>query len=107
MFYSSAFAAAIPFAMWLLPAAAIKGFLQAADGYLKGRGKPMIGVLARGISIFVMLGFVAVTWSRWELLSIPMAACVGQAVAMVMIVTGILLNVDDEPKQPAIEGGAA
>ena len=42
--FSDRFAAAIPLVMLLVPAFAIKGFLQAADAFLKGRGKPMIGV---------------------------------------------------------------
>jgi O-antigen/teichoic acid export membrane protein len=92
-FYTSEFSAAIPFAMWLLPACAIKGYLQAIDGYLKGRGKPMIGVWSRVLSIFVMLAFVAVAYSRFELLSIPMAACVGQFVSMLIISSAALRDV--------------
>jgi len=61
--YGNAFAPAIQFAMWLLPACAIKGFLQAADGFLKGRDKPMVGVWARFLSIFVMLGFVGLVYA--------------------------------------------
>jgi len=58
MLYTAKFEPAIVFALWLLPACAIKGYLQAADGFLKGRDKPMIGVWARFLSIFVMLSFV-------------------------------------------------
>ncbi len=92
-FYTSDYAAAIPFAMWLLPACAMKGYLQAIDGYLKGRGKPMIGVWSRVLSIFVMLVFVAVAYSRFGLLSIPMAACVGQFVSMLLISAAVVRDV--------------
>jgi len=94
-FFTEEFAPAIPFALWLLPASAMKGFQQAADGYLKGRGRPIIGVWARGISILVMLAFVALTFQRTGLLSIPQAACVGQAFSMVLITIAVFLNCDD------------
>lgn len=90
-FYKSPFAPAIPFALWLLPACAIKGYLAVVDGYLKGRDKPLIGVRARTLSIFMMLGFVAAVYAgiisgpEQKLLSIPMAACLGQAISMVIV----------------------
>lgn len=93
-FFTEEFAAAIPFALWLLPASAIKGFQQAPDGYLKGIDKPMIGVKARIYSIIVLLVFAAATYHRFELLSIPMAACVAQTVSMIIILTGLFLNLD-------------
>jgi O-antigen/teichoic acid export membrane protein len=99
MLYPPAFSAAVPFALWLLPAAAIKGYLQAADGFLKGRDKPMIGVWARVLSIFLMLGYIAMVYGgvirgpEQKLLSIPIAACLGQAVSMVIISVAVVLNV--------------
>lgn len=95
-FYKEPFAPAIPFALWLLPACAIKGYLQAVDGYLKGRGKPMVGVWARFLSIFLMLTFVAMVYAdlikgpEQKLLCIPMAACLGQAASMVIISTAVI-----------------
>jgi antigen flippase len=113
LFYEEAFAAAIPFALWLLPASAIKGFLQAADGYLKGRDKPMIGVRARLLSIAVMLAFVWMVYHGWlpspqqKLLSIPMAACLGQALSMVIITSAVLLDVNERQRQTASLFGEA
>ena len=92
-FYGGEYAPSIIFAQYLLPACAIKGFLQAADGYLKGCGKPMIGVVARFLSIFVMLAFVYFAHQRFGLVSIPMAACVGQALSMIIITTFVVLEV--------------
>ena len=91
LFYGEPFRPAIAFVWFLLPACAIKGFLQAVDGYLKGCGKPLIGVWARVISIFVMLVFVAVSYQEFGLLSIPMAAFVGQTVSM-LIITGYAIR---------------
>lgn len=94
LFFGEEFAPAIPFALWLLPASALKGFQQTADSYLKGRGKPMIGVWARGLGILVLLAFVALAFGYFGLLSIPMAACAGQAFSTLIITAGVFLNVD-------------
>ncbi len=89
-FFSDRFAAAIPLVMLLLPAFAIKGFLQVTDSFLKGRGQPMTGTLARLSSIVVMLGFVAITWTSLGLPAIPIAAGVGQALSMFVIAGAVL-----------------
>ena len=84
---------AILLALWLLPVGATKGCVQAADAFLKGRGKPLVGVWARATSIVVMLGIVAVTYSHLELLSIPMAACLGQIISFLIILAAIIADV--------------
>lgn len=107
LFYGEAYAAAIPFALWLLPACAIKGYLQAADGYLKGRGKPMIGVWSRVVSIALMLIFVALAYPKWKLLSIPMAACIGQATSMLVISIMVIREVSVHQAANPSTGGDA
>lgn len=104
LFYGEAFSPAIPFALWLLPAAAIKGYLQAADGYLKGREKPMVGVVSRLISIAVMLLFVGFAFSHWQYLSIPMAACVGQGVSMIIVTVAVVVDVSRSNVREEIGG---
>jgi antigen flippase len=105
LFYKSDFEPAIPFALWLLPACAIKGYLQAVDGYLKGRGKPMIGVWARFLSIFVMLAFVGAVYAdlipgpQQKLLSIPMSACLGQAISMVIISFAVIFDTIERERE--------
>lgn len=88
--FSDRFVAAIPLVMLLIPAFAIKGFLQAADAFLKGRGKPMTGVRARLISIVIMLVFVAITWTDLGMPAIPVAAGIGQGFSMLVIATAVL-----------------
>ena len=102
-FYTEAFIPSIAFALWLLPAAAIKGYLQAAVGYLKGRGKPMIGVWSRVVSTCAMLLFVFFTFSQFEnrLISIPIAACVGQAISMVIISSYVFTDVSSKDAEVA------
>ncbi len=93
------FANSVPYALWLLPACAMKGFLQAIDSYLKGRGKPMVGVWSRVISIVVMLAFVWTAFNstsfseQGQWLCIPMAACAGQAVSMLIISVAVIREV--------------
>lgn len=105
LLYKSDYAAAIPFALWLLPACAIKGYLQAVDGYLKGRGKPMVGVRARFLSILAMLAFVGAVFFDWipgpeeKLLSIPMAACLGQAISMVLISVAVIADAKERERE--------
>jgi O-antigen/teichoic acid export membrane protein len=101
-FFDKPYEPAIPFALWLLPAYAIKGYLQAVDGYLKGRDRPMVGVYARLISIFAMLGFVVAVYSGWiggfeqKLFCIPVAALIGQTISMVIISTAVILDTLDQ-----------
>ncbi len=95
IFYGEAFSQAIPFAQWLLPACAIKGYLQAADGYLKGREKPQVGIYSRIASIVLMLVFVALAYPKYELLSVPMAACVGQAFSMIVISIAVIKDTSE------------
>lgn len=92
-FYGQSYAAAIPFALWLVPAAAIRGMSQAVDGYLKGRGRPTAGIAARFAGLVAMLLVVPLAWSRWELLSVPMAAVAGQALSFGMLVGAALLEI--------------
>lgn len=79
--YGERFHGAVPLALALLPAYAINGCSQVAEGYLRGRGKPAAGVWARGAGAVAMALAVAVLHARWRALSVPMAASVGQAVA--------------------------
>ncbi len=106
LFYGAEFSDAVPFALWLLPASAIKGFLQAAEGYLKGRHKPMIGVWSRLLSIAVMLGAVAVAYPSWGLICIPMAACLSQFISLLIIVPAIFIDIDRQQAARAAGGHA-
>ena len=99
--YGEDFRPAIPLAYALIPAVAIKGFLQAAEGYLKGRGKPLIGTYARLLGAVIMLLFVMVTFGRFEYegLSIPLGACVAQAVCFFCIVAAVYVDVLSRNRQ--------
>ena len=93
--YGSDFEPSIQFVWYLLPACAIKGFLQPLDAYLKGVGKPIVGVWSRITSIVAMLLFVLFAFGSHELYSIPMAACFGQSVSMVIMTTFVILEISN------------
>ena len=96
--FGTVYEPAIPFVLALAPACAIKGFLQTVDGFLKGRGKPLLGVWSRIISILGMLSFFALTYERFGLMSIPYAACFGQGISMVILTTAVILEVHSDSK---------
>ena len=98
-FYGEPFRPSIQFVWFLLPAFAMKGLLQALDGYLKGCGKPIIGVWARVVSIFAMLAVVLFCFERFELLSVPLAACVGQAISMMIVTVFVLKEISARQEQ--------
>ena len=79
--YGERFRGAVTLALALLPAYAINGCSQVAEGYLRGRGKPSAGIWARVAGCAAMALAVPLLFSRWQTLSIPIAASIGQAVA--------------------------
>ena len=101
MVFTDKYAESVPFVLALAPACAIKGYLQAIDGYLKGRGKPLIGVWSRMVSIVAMLVFFFFAYPHYGLFSIPFAACFGQAISMLIISAAVLYDVDKESKAVA------
>lgn len=105
VFYGEPFRPAIDFVWYLLPAFAMKGFLQAVDGYLKGAGKPIIGVWARFLSIFVMLGFVYLCYNEMGFFSIPAAACVGQTVSTLIVTAFAFKHVWSQQTSSGAQGG--
>ncbi|MEM9412511.1 MAG: hypothetical protein AAGA30_15460 [Planctomycetota bacterium] len=84
-FYGGEFEPAINFVWYLLPACAMKGMLQAIDAFLKGRGRPLIGVWARLVSLALMLSFVFFAFSSMGTVSVPIAACIGQLISLIIV----------------------
>jgi hypothetical protein len=83
--FGAEFEPAIQFALWLLPVCALKGYLQFADGFLKGRGRTMIGVWARCAGIVCMLLVVWFLYPSWNILAIPAAALAGQVLVNFLV----------------------
>ena len=94
MFFGDRFEPAIAFAIWLLPACALKGFLQFADGFLKGRGQAYVGVVARVLSIGVMLTSFAGLYGGLNLYAVPAAAAIGQLCSAIIISIAVVRFAD-------------
>jgi O-antigen/teichoic acid export membrane protein len=99
-FFGERFEPAILFAIWLLPACALKGYLQFADGFLKGRGRAYVGVIARILSVGVMLVSFAAMFGMLDLYSVPAAAAVGQLCSAI-IISIVVVQVANRNNKPA------
>ena len=85
MVYGTDYKPAIEFVLWLAPASAIKGVLQGLDSYLKGRGRPLAPIKARGCAMVVMLVATMTLVPRYGTVAIAMAALIGQVVCLVWL----------------------
>ncbi len=83
--YGEEFAPAIEFAMWLAPAAAIKGILQGLDSYVKGRGRPLTPLRCRLVATALMLAMTAALVGRYGAVAIAAAALAGQVLCLVWL----------------------
>jgi O-antigen/teichoic acid export membrane protein len=79
-------------ALALLPAYAINGCSQVAEGYLRGRGRPSAGVWARVAGGLAMAVTVFALFSQWREMSVPIGASVGQAVAGLWILWALVVE---------------
>lgn len=91
LFYGEDFEPAIIYAMWLAPVSAVRGILQGIEGYLKGRGRPLAGLVGRVLAGAALLIATAVLWNAHGVLAIAMAALVGQVICLIWLV-GVLYH---------------
>lgn len=99
MFYGQRFAPTVVFAWFLLPAGVFRGLLQAIDGYLRARGKAVVGVVTRLVGTAVLI-VVATCSSGWlqrlgfeGALAIPLGLSVALAFCFVVMSAVMLLDV--------------
>lgn len=102
--YGQEFEPAIQFVLWLAPASAIKGILQGLDSYLKGRGRPLAPIKARGCAMLVMFITALVLVPSQGTVAIAMAALAGQVVCLIWLsaivyadVSATRANLDQTP----------
>lgn len=88
LLYTESFRDAIPFALLLIPAAGIRGILQAMDAYLRGRKILAPTIIARVLGIAVMLLIAFAAKSTLGVYSVPIAYDIAQ-----VLVLGILFVV--------------
>jgi enterobacterial common antigen flippase len=84
--YGERFDQAIHFVQALIPAAALRGVLQAGDAYLRARGLSAKGILPRGIGLCVILATSLIAWQSLGPFAVPLGLTLAQLVCLVMIV---------------------
>jgi enterobacterial common antigen flippase len=85
LLYGDAFKSAIPLAMWLAPASAIKGIVQGLEGFLKGRGQPQASILCRIVAAVTMFTITLSLFNQFNVLAVAIAALISQIVCLVWI----------------------
>jgi O-antigen/teichoic acid export membrane protein len=91
--YGARFEGAVPLALALLPAYALYGCTQVAEGYLRGRAKNRVSVWSRVIAAAAMAATALYLWDTWRELSVPLAAIAGQACIALCMAWGVLRDV--------------
>ncbi|WP_146513411.1 lipopolysaccharide biosynthesis protein [Rubripirellula amarantea] len=102
--YGQDFQPAIIFALWLAPVSAIKGVLQGLDSYLKGRGRPLAPIKARGFAMLVMMATTWLLFPSMGTLSIAAAALSGQVVCLIWLSAIVYADVYQQSQNSQVEG---
>ena len=97
LLYGDEYKPAVEFAFWLAPVAAIKGVLQGLDSYLKGRGRPLAPIKARGFSILVMIVAAVILVPQLGTVAIAMSALAGQVVCLIWLSAIVYADVAPPP----------
>jgi O-antigen/teichoic acid export membrane protein len=91
--YGSQFQPATGFALALLPANAVYGCSQVAEGYLRGRNRNRASVWSRCVGAGVMGVAVPALWPRMEVMAIPWGFAAGQAVVLVWLCAAVIADI--------------
>jgi O-antigen/teichoic acid export membrane protein len=91
--YGSRFEAAVPFALALLPANALYGCTQVAEGYLRGRNRNRMSIWSRLLACLSMAAAAMGLWPTWQMMSIPAAFAVGQATILLCLSAAVLSDI--------------
>lgn len=97
--YGSEFLPTVTFAWLLLPAGICRGLLQAADSFLRGRGKPTVGIKARLVGVAILVAVSLVGAASFESFgvpndyAVPIGLSIAQAVCLALVVASVLRDV--------------
>lgn len=85
--FGTGFSGAVPYARALVPAYALIGFSSVLEAYLRGSGRPLVGIVSRAFAALAMIGIAWVGFGAWGPLAVPIGASAAAAVnAMVTTV---------------------
>lgn len=90
--YGNRFEAAVPLALALLPAHALYGCTQIAEGYLRGRNRNGMLVGSRVLAAIAMTIAIDCFWATRHEMAIPLAVLAGQFTIFVCIAATVLAD---------------
>lgn len=96
LLYGEDYLPAVQFAWWLAPVAAIKGVLQGLDSYVKGRGRPLVAVRCRVVSMCVMIVATFLLNPTFGAVSVAIAALISQVVCLLWLSTIVYADVRNQ-----------
>jgi antigen flippase len=102
LFYGNEFVGAVPFALALIPGQAIHGFARVVEGHLRGRGKVGVGIWARLAAAALMIATVQLSFDRFNVLSIPLAASLGNGLVAIILTSFAIAEIGWQPGAAAI-----
>jgi enterobacterial common antigen flippase len=91
--YPEDFKGAIPLAIWLAPASAIKGLVQALEGFLRGRGRPQSTIGCRLAAATSMLVLSWLLFDKYSVQAVAMAALAAQILCFIWILIVVLREI--------------
>ncbi len=91
--YGERFDPAIQFALALIPAAAIRGLLQAADSYLRARNMSAASIPPRVLGVFVILLTTYLGWDRLGALAVPLGLTLAQLISLFLVLSTVYRDV--------------
>lgn len=87
--YGERFETAVAFAQALIPAAALRGILQAGDAYLRARGLSMAGIPPRILGLVVLYLTAIVGWAKLGPFAVPLGLTSAQVICCLLVVWAI------------------
>jgi O-antigen/teichoic acid export membrane protein len=83
--YGPEFYSAIPIALWLAPASAIKGIVQGLESFLRGLGRPKSAILCRIVAASILVAMSLILFKSYSVQAVAMASLASQVVCFVWI----------------------
>ena len=102
--FGSKFENSLPMTLALLPGLAIDGIGTVAEGYLRGRGRPLSTLRPRILSAAVLVLTAYLLSGYWHDLAIPLAASIAHAVSGIAITLVLIKDFYSSHQEPEDAG---
>lgn len=98
--YGERFENAIWFAQALIPAAALRGILQAGDAYLRARNLSMKGIPPRIVGITLLFCVSIGAWESMGAFAVPLGLTIAQVISCIFVTWAIHKDLKEVGSQP-------